>query len=127
MSTDIFSPTSIWSSHLMDWALIGKRIRNRRLQRNLTQEQLATYADTSNIYISKIENGIANPTLPILNNISEALGCSLAYIIDGTSIITYDQNARIICKLLDGCSPYMVKLISRIVRSLKEDEVSETI
>lgn len=104
----------------INWALIGKRIRSKRLQYNLTQEQLAEYANTSNIYICKIENGTANPTLEMLLKLCAALDCSISYIIEGNDIHIYDGNAGDVSKLLDGCSPYLVKLVSRIVKSIVE-------
>jgi len=102
----------------MNWTLLGQRLRAKRLQRNLTQEQLALYAETSNIYICKIENGTARPTLPKLRKLCDALECPLSFMIDGKEVTSYDPNAAQISKLLDGCSPYMVKVIRKVVESL---------
>ena len=102
----------------MNWTLIGKRLRNKRLQCHFTQEQLATNARTSNIYICRIENGTAKPTLTMLKNISTALDCPLSYLIDGRNLIAYDKNAEYISRLLDGCSPYKIKLVKQVVESI---------
>ena len=109
----------------MNWTLIGERIRYKRLQHNLTQEQLALFAQTSNIYICKIENGIANPTLPMLVKLCGALECSISYLIEGKNIVKYDSNAASVSKLLDHCSPYMIKVIKRIVKSLTDKDDSD--
>lgn len=106
----------------MNWTLIGQRMRARRLQCNLTQEELASYANTSNIYICRIENGDARPTLVKLRRLCEALDCPLSYMIDGKDIPAYDKNAEQISKLMDGCSPYLIKLIKRIVETIVNDE-----
>jgi len=102
----------------MDWTLIGQRIRNKRLQCHLTQEQLANYADTSNIYICKIENGTAKPTLPKLIRLCEVMDCPLSYMVEGRDCACYDKNAEHISRLLDGCSPYMVRVIEQIIESI---------
>ena len=102
----------------MDWILLGQRVRKLRLQRQLTQEQLANSADTSNIYICRIENGTARPTITLLKKISDALQCPLSYMLDGKEIIEYDTNAAEICRLLDGCSPYVVRLVRNFVETI---------
>lgn len=102
----------------MNWTLIGKRLRNKRLQCHFTQEQLATNAGTSNIYVCRIENGTAKPTLPMLKNICRALDCPLSYMIDGHNLVTYDKNVEYISRLLDGCSPYKIKLVKQVVESI---------
>lgn len=106
----------------MNWTLIGERLRAKRIQCNLTQEQLAHYAGTSNIYICRIENGTANPTLLKIRKLCEVLGCSLSYLIDGKEVVYHDPNAAHISRLLDGCSPYMVRVITQIVESLVKDK-----
>lgn len=109
----------------MDWKLIGKRIRNKRLQCKLTQEQLADFAETSNIYICRIENGVAKPTLTKLKKICEALGCPMSYMVEGKGIAGYDKNAAYISNLLDTCSPYMVGVIRQIVESIIQERKIE--
>ncbi len=106
----------------MDWISIGQRIRNKRLQCHMTQEQLANYADTSNIYICKIENGTAKPTLSKLISLCEALDCPLSYMVDGSNCAYHDKNAEHISKLLDGCSPYMVRIIKQIIESITKNQ-----
>lgn len=104
----------------MDWILLGQRVRRIRLQKHLTQEQLAGCAQTSNIYICRIENGTARPTIPLLKKICDALQCPLSYMLDGREIIEYDTNAAEICRLLDGCSPYIVRLVRNFVESIAD-------
>lgn len=42
---------------LMDYKALGRRIREERLKRNLTQEQLAEAIEISNSYMGQIERG----------------------------------------------------------------------
>lgn len=109
----------------MNWTLIGKRLRNKRLNCHLTQEQLAFFAGTSNIYISKIENGTARPTLPMLKNLCTALECPLSYMVDGQDLVKYDKNAEYISRLLDGCSPYMIRVVKQVIESIITEKDSD--
>lgn len=51
-----------------------------RLRKNLqwTQEDLAHYADLTTSTVSKIERGLANPTVATLDLLAHALGVELA-------------------------------------------------
>lgn len=53
--------------------LFGRRLRELRKARGLTQEALAEAADLSGNYISDLELGLKVPSLTILVRLSEAL------------------------------------------------------
>lgn len=108
----------------VNWTLIGRRIKHRRIKLKLTQEQLAEKVRTSNIYICRIESGVACPTLIVLMQICRALGCSISYLVEGKDLIQYDPNAREIFRMLDGCSPYKIKVVSKVVKSILEADTA---
>ena len=60
----------------MDQSAIGARIREARLKKKLTQEQLAEKADIGFYYIGEIERGVKLPSLSVFIQIVEALGVS---------------------------------------------------
>lgn len=60
---------------------LGKRIRNLRGLRNLTQEQLAERAELSVKYLGEIERGGSNPTIESLGKIGRALDMPLAQLL----------------------------------------------
>lgn len=51
--------------------VIGRKIKNLRLERNLTQEKLAEYVNMSREHISCIERGKNLPTVETLYYIAE--------------------------------------------------------
>ena len=53
--------------------LFGRRLRELRKERGLTQEALAESADVSGNYISDLELGLKVPSLTILVSLSQAL------------------------------------------------------
>ncbi len=56
---------------------IGKKIRERRNTLRITQPHLAEMAGISESTLYKIENGKANPTIKVLNQIAEILGLEI--------------------------------------------------
>lgn len=61
----------------IDYITVGNRIRHFRLQKRLTQEELAFQVETSAAYISNIESGKKRPSLQKLAQISEVLGVTI--------------------------------------------------
>jgi len=61
---------------------ISKRIKEVRLQRGLSQAQLA-HPELSDSYISLIESGSRRPTPAVLELLASKLGCSVSYLING--------------------------------------------
>ena len=64
---------------------IGSRIRQRRGECRMTQEDLADKASLSTHYLSEIEAGKRNPTLEMLCRLSFALQLTLAELVNGES------------------------------------------
>lgn len=56
--------------------LFGRRLRELRQARDLTQEALAEAADLSGNYISDLELGLKVPSLTIIVRLSQALDVS---------------------------------------------------
>lgn len=53
--------------------LVGRNLRRLRLDRGLSQEQLAHDADITSSYLSQIESGKRNPTVTLLQELATAL------------------------------------------------------
>ncbi|EJI1747222.1 helix-turn-helix transcriptional regulator [Salmonella enterica] len=58
--------------------VLGRRVRERRLEMGLSQEAFADKCGIDRTYISGIERGIRNPTLVVLYAISEGLNTELS-------------------------------------------------
>jgi transcriptional regulator with XRE-family HTH domain len=54
-------------------ALLGQNLREQRLARGLTQEELAGDAGIKRSYLSELERGLRNPTVRALGRLAEAL------------------------------------------------------
>ena len=65
----------------MDYIYLGKRIREERLKKHLTQEQLAEYSDISLSYMGQIERGERKVTLETLLRICSWLKVSIDFLL----------------------------------------------
>lgn len=57
---------------------IGHKIKQLRLQKNLTLEELASRCELTKGFLSQLENDIASPSISTLDDILVALGSSLS-------------------------------------------------
>ena len=62
----------------MNQKAIGRRIKEAREKKQLTQEQLAELVDLSPMHVSVIERGVKLPKLETLINIANVLNVSAA-------------------------------------------------
>lgn len=86
--------------------LLGKRIREIRKQKKMTQETLAEYADIEIASLSNIENGKNYPNFETLNKISNAF-----------NILPYELY---VFEHLDNNNH--TKLIEEMVQSMTKDK-----
>ena len=56
---------------------LGKRIRDLRKSRGISQEDLALQAKMTRTYLAQIENGKVNPSIGKIKKIAESLNISL--------------------------------------------------
>lgn len=56
---------------------LGEIIKNRRKELNITQPHLAELAKVSTNTLYKLERGQGNPSLDVLNKLTEVLGMEL--------------------------------------------------
>jgi len=82
---------------------IGKRIKNMRIMRGLTQFMLAEKCDLSFSYIGHIERGTRVMSIDTLVKIANALDCSVDYLL-GLNVpheISLSQTLHMVADQLD--------------------------
>lgn len=90
----------------LDFKTIGLKIKERRQELGITQEQIANSLDVNPSHISNIECGRANPSLTALVRIANVLECSVDYFISGEYTYKIDKNKE---KALDDKIMHKVK------------------
>ena len=67
----------------MQWErLVGQNIRRLRLERQLSQEEVAHRVGIVTSYFGEIERGRRNPTIRVLGRIADALDVSLGRLVE---------------------------------------------
>ena len=57
---------------------IGHKIKQLRIQKGLTLEELASRCELTKGFLSQMERNLTSPSIATLSDILEALGCSLS-------------------------------------------------
>ena len=65
----------------MERVILGKRIRESRISRGFTQQELADRAQIGVVYLSEIERGIKMPSMNIFVKLIDALEVSADYVL----------------------------------------------
>jgi transcriptional regulator with XRE-family HTH domain len=58
-------------------ALVARNLRRLRVARSLSQEALAADAGIDRTYVSRLERGLENPTVAMLEQLADALGATV--------------------------------------------------
>lgn len=84
----------------LNYAEIGKRIKNKRKELSLTQEKLSEILEVSPSYVSEIERGSSIPSLATISKISKVLDLSLDYLVYGVNVNNSDNTFSEFLKLI---------------------------
>ena len=63
-------------------ARVGKNVARLRKEKGWSQEQLAFECGLHRTYVSGVERGVRNPTIVVLAQISQAVGCEPADLVN---------------------------------------------
>ncbi len=109
----------------IDYSVIGQRIKNARLAKNLTQEALAEEIDISVAFLSRVERGSSHINLKRLNQICRLLDVSEGYILNGTSSNATNYLDKEFAELIKSCSPEKQRLIYNVAKVISESNPEE--
>ena len=59
-------------------ALVARNLRRLRVEKGLSQEALAIDAGIDRTYVSRLERGLENPTVAVLEKLAKAVNSSIA-------------------------------------------------
>jgi transcriptional regulator with XRE-family HTH domain len=97
-----------------DYSVIGRRIKNARIEQKLTQEELADKLDISVAFMSRVERGNSKINLKRLTQIAEILKVSPGYLLTGSNTASKDYLKEDFRQILDKCTPEQQRLIFQI-------------
>lgn len=108
----------------MDINKLGANIRKYRLEKKLTQEQVAEQCQISAVYLRQIELGFKTPKLETFIKIAEALQTPTDKLLSGSVTWTDSINTYGVVEKLDTLNQkerdLALKILDDVITSLKE-------
>ncbi len=98
--------------------LFGKRIKELRKQKKLTQEQLGELVGIDYKQIGNIETGTYFTTMPTLEKIAKALNVEIVELFDFNHTQNKEQLLKEISSLLINAQEDKLRFIYRIIRDI---------
>ncbi len=105
----------------LDYSVIGARIKEARVKKNLTQEDLSEKLDISVAFLSRVERGNSHINLKRLNQICDVLEVSEGYVLSGSASNQANYLNKEFSELLQKCSPEKQKLIYEVAKTISEN------
>ena len=93
---------------MVNYEFIGARIREARLRKKLSQEQLAAMVDVGTSHISHIETGMTIPSTKLLVQMMNVLDC---------------DPAEVLCMEMRSARPVLNSWLSDLAADCNEDEI----
>lgn len=107
----------------LDYNVIGSRIKQARLAKNMTQEDLADKIDISVAFLSRVERGNSHINLKRLNQICGLLDVSEGYLLNGASSSSENYLDKEFTDLIKSVSPEKQRLIYNVAKAIAETDV----
>ena len=89
-----------------DFMLLGKKIRQLRQDKGMTQKEFAHFVGCTAATLSAYENGTKSPALIVVKNIAESCGVSLDWLCG----LDEDNSIMKVCKTYKDLAEILVKL-----------------
>lgn len=109
----------------INFELLGKRIKEIRGKKMLSQEELSELADVTAQYISYVETGRKKVSLQVLVDIADGLGVSVNELLLGNQKSETTLYLTELATLFEECNRYERRIVYEqiisLVKSLKEN------
>ena len=109
----------------INYSVIGSRIKQARLAKNMTQEDLADKIDISVAFLSRVERGNSHINLKRLNQLCGLLDVSEGYLLNGASSSYENYLDKEFTDLIKSVSPEKQKLIYNVAKTIAETDMNE--
>ena len=98
--------------------LIGRRIKELRKRKGLSQESLAERAETSQNYLSRMERGTENPTLDMFIKVASALEVEMWEMFDFGHVASHKEIKGAIQNIARTADEPTLRLALKILRAV---------
>lgn len=107
----------------MNRTALGARIRQERIKRNFTQEQLAEKLNVSTTYIGYIERGERTLTLAKLIDLANLLDVSVDFLLTDSVSLSPSSKEKLWLKLLSSASEEEQELILEMTKLILKHHI----
>lgn len=104
----------------IDYKDIGQRIKSKRIEKGLTQEQLSEMVEIGPSHMSHIESGSTVPSFEVFVSIVNALGCSADELLCKEVAAAKPLLNSWLSDLVTDCDSTETKILSDIVVAAKQ-------
>lgn len=104
----------------IDYKDIGQRIKEKRIQKGLTQEKLSELIGIGPSHMSHIESGSTVPSFDVFISILNALDCSADELLCREVSASKPLLNSWLSDIIADCNPTETKILSDIVISAKQ-------
>ena len=104
----------------IDYKDIGRRIKEKRIQKGLTQEKLSEIIGVGPSHMSHIESGSTVPSFEVFIALVNALNCSSDELLCREIRSAKDLRDSWLTELIEDCDSTEVKILSDTLVSLKD-------
>lgn len=99
--------------------MIGRRVKESRIQKHMSQEALAELIDLSVTYISHIETAKKQASLDSLVRIADALGVTVDNLLNGNQANDPAEYRMEFVQLFEGCTSSEKRIIYDVALAAK--------
>ena len=104
----------------IDYKDIGQRIKEKRIEKSLTQEKLSELVNIGPSHMSHIESGSTVPSFEVFISILNALDCSADELLCREVTASKPLLNSWLTDIIADCDPTETKILSDIVISAKQ-------
>ncbi|KAF1076051.1 helix-turn-helix domain-containing protein [Halodesulfovibrio sp. MK-HDV] len=97
---------------------LGKRVRTLRKAKKMTQEQLATAADSGAKYISELERGEANVTITLVSKLAEGLGVATSELFENAHEADCLELRKEVSRMISEADDEKIRLLYRVMKAV---------
>ena len=103
----------------LNFKTIGKRIKEGRESKNLSQEQLSEMCNLSTSFISCIESGKKNASIKSFERIGDVLGIPIATLLNSNLNNDLFEYKSKLMSIIEDCNNYEQQVIFDLVIAIK--------
>jgi len=104
----------------INYKLIGRRVKETRCRKNLSQAMLAEFTDSYVAYIGHIETGRKQASLESLVRIANVLNTTVDYLLAGNLVKETGAYVSELSWIFEDCSTYEKQIIVDLATSVKD-------